>query len=278
METALRRLIWEGGALATAELRDQLTNPDGSSQRKVPDAERIRRMDALRTSLSGFLIEGPLEPSHSLLDRAAALERDNQLRYLSPESCTSRIWEITHGKPEKKYLEFESNKLLVKGHAEVPDSHPHSALQLQEVSAHQRYVSALFMHFSPGYSRCSVAQLAKADRLLFERLVEKDLKPRRASSGSLPLDTALVNGVELYEITVALLPLPVSDVSRRPGKRERGAAGPGPGAKFSKGVKRVGAREGVNRRPITSVITVTNRDITRLSAGRKPMIWPTKPP
>ena len=170
---ALRRLIWEGGALAPAELRGQLTNPDGSSQRKVPDAERIRRMDALRVSLSGFLIEGPLEPSHSLLDRAAALERDNQLRYLSPESCTSRIWEITHGKPEKKYLEFESNKLLVKGHAEVPDSHPHSALQLQEAllrrgiafafaqivsfSAYQRYVSALFMHFSreppPGYSR-----------------------------------------------------------------------------------------------------------------------------
>ena len=241
---ALRRLIWEGGALATAELRNQLTNPDGAAHRKVPDAERSRRMDTLRASLSGFLIEGPLEPSHSLLDRAAALERDNQLRYLSPESCTSRIWEITHGKPEKKYLEFESNKLLVKGHAVVSDSYPHSALQLQEAllrrglafafaqivtfPAYQRYVSALFMHFSreppPGYSRCTVAQLARADRLLFERLVEKDLKPRRTTSGGLPLDTALVNGVELYEITVALLPLPLSEAAPQAREERKRAA------------------------------------------------------
>ena len=278
---ALRRLIWEGGALATAELRDQLTNPDGAAQRKVPDAERSRRMDVLRVSLSGFLIEGPLEPSHSLLDRAAALERDNQLRYLSPESCTSRIWEITHGKPEKKYLEFESNKLLVKGHAEVPDSYPHSALQLQEAllrrglafafaqivsfPAYQRYVSALFMHFSreppPGYSRCSVAQLARADRLLFEKLVEKDLKPRRTAAGGLPLDTALINGVELYEITVALLPLPLSEVSRRPGKREREQRG----------------KVVANPMPITCVTTATNLGTTKRSAGRKPMILPTRP-
>ena len=34
-QACVRRLIWEGGALATAELRDQLTNPEGSSQRKV---------------------------------------------------------------------------------------------------------------------------------------------------------------------------------------------------------------------------------------------------
>ena len=301
---ALRRLIWEGGALATAELRDQLTNPDGAAHRKVPDAERSRRMDTLRASLSGFLIQGPLEPSHSLLDRAAALERDNQLRYLSPESCTSRIWEITRGKPEKKYLDFESNKLLVKGHAEVPDSYPHSALQLQEAllrrglafafaqiatfPAYQRYVSALFMHFSreppPGYSRCTVAQLARADRLLFERLVEKDLKPRRTASGGLPLDTALVNGVELYEITVALLPLPLSELPRKPGKREREQRKVFPGQVRSQRLPRARQREAkkespkaeASLMPTICVITVTNRAITRLSAERKPMIWPTR--
>ena len=42
-QSAFRRLIWEGGALATADLRDQLSNPEAATNRKVPEAERARR-------------------------------------------------------------------------------------------------------------------------------------------------------------------------------------------------------------------------------------------
>ena len=239
-QACVRRLIWEGGALATAELRDQITNPEGSSQRKVPDAERTKRLQLLKSSLNGIVLEGPLEPSHVLLDKAAGLERDNQLRFLAPETCTSRSWEITHGKPERPVLTFESNKLLVKPHSEVPECHPGSALQLQEAllrrgvalafaqlvtfPAYQKYVSALFVHLSrePDMPD-AVGQLARADRLLFERLVEQDLKPRRRADGKYPLDTALLSGLRDYEVCMALLPLPNSDQPRRPGKRERDA-------------------------------------------------------
>ena len=228
-----------GLALAAAELRDELTNPEGSSQRKVPDAERTKRLQLLKSSLNGIVLEGPLDPSHVLLDKAAGLERDNQLRFLAPETCTSRSWEITHGKPERPVLAFESNKLMVKPHSEVPECHPGSALQLQEAllrrgvalafaqlvtfPAYQKYVSALFVHFSreppAGYARCTVSQLARADRLLFERLVEQDLKPRQGPNGK----SALLNGLRDYEVCMALLPLPNSDQPRRPGKRERDA-------------------------------------------------------
>ena len=240
-QACVRRLIWEGGALATAELRDQLTNPEGSSQRKVPDAERTKRLQLLKGSLNGIVLEGPLDPSHVLLDKAAGLERDNQLRFLAPEICTSRTWEITHGKPERPVLTFESNKLMVKPHSDVPECHPGSALQLQEAllrrgvalafaqlvtfPAYQKYVSALFVHFSreppAGYARCTVGQLARADRLLFERLIEQDLKPRRGSDGKYPLDSALLSGLRDYEVCMALLPLPSSEQIRRPGRRER---------------------------------------------------------
>ena len=125
-QACVRRLIWEGGALATAELRDQITNPEGSSQRKVPDAERTKRLQLLKNSLNGIVLEGPLEPSHVLLDKAAGLERDNQLRFLAPETCASRSWEITHGKPERPVLTFEANKLLVKPHSDVPECPPYS--------------------------------------------------------------------------------------------------------------------------------------------------------
>ena len=238
-QACVRRLIWEGGALAAAELRDQLTNPEGLSQRKVPDAERTKRLQLLKNSLNGIVLEGPLDPSHVLLDKAAGLERDNKLRFLAPETCASRSWEITHGKPERPVLAFESNKLMVKPHSEVPECHPGSALQLQEAllrrgvalafaqlvafPAYQKYVSALFVRFSREPPAGYVSQLARADRLLFERLVEQDLKPRRGPDGKYPLDTALLNGVRDYEVCMALLPLPSSDQPCRPGKRERDA-------------------------------------------------------
>ena len=130
---------------------------------------------------------------------------------------------------------------MVKPHSEVPECHPGSALQLQEAllrrgvalafaqlvtfPAYQKYVSALFVHFSreppAGYARCTVGQLARADRLLFERLIEQDLKPRRGSDGKYPLDSALLSGLRDYEVCMALLPLPSSEQIRRPGKRER---------------------------------------------------------
>ena len=172
-QSALRRLIWEGGALATADLRDQLSNPEAATNRKVPEAERTRRLEALKASLPGLLLEGTLEPSHHLLDRAAALEKGNVFRYLGPEMCTSRSWEVTRSKPERKFLELDAGKLSLSSQSSVPDNPPRSALQLQECllrrgvafvfaqvcsySPYQRYVSQLFQHLARDPARvCSM--------------------------------------------------------------------------------------------------------------------------
>ena len=257
-QAAFRRLIWEGGALATADLRDQLCNPDSANNCKVPEAERTRRLDALKSSHPGLLLEGPLEPSHHLLDRAAALEKENMFRYLGPEVCTSRSWEVTHSKPERKFLELDAGKLTVSSQSSVPDNPPHSALQLQECLlrrgiafvfaqvcsyiSYQRYVSQLFQHLTrdppPGYSRCSVTQLARADRLVFEKIIERDIKPRRRADGCYPLDDALLAALVSYEVSMCLLPLAASSGSQRPGKREAPSKGQGKFqgyAKFHKG-------------------------------------------
>ena len=52
-QASVRRVIWEGGALATADLREHLSNPEAASNRKVPEAERSRRLEALKSSLPG---------------------------------------------------------------------------------------------------------------------------------------------------------------------------------------------------------------------------------
>ena len=257
-QSAFRRLIWEGGALATADLRDQLSNPEAATNRKVPEAERTRRMDALKAALPGLLLEGPLEPSHHLLDRAASLEKENVFRYLGPEICTSRSWEVTHSKPERKFLELDAGKLSMSSQSTVPDNPPHSALQLQECllrrgvafvfaqvctyNAYQRYISQLFQHLArdppPGYSRCSVTQIARADRLVFEKIIERGVKPKRDSRGCYPLDDALLAALESYEVSVCLLPLAVNATHKKPGKREAPPKGQGRNAgqgKFHKG-------------------------------------------
>ena len=176
-----------------------------------------------------------MDPSHHLLDKAAAIEKENVFRYLGPEVCASRAWEVTHSKPERKFLELDGRKLSMSSQSNVPENPPHSALQLQEslmrrgialafaqvcsFNTYQRYVSQLFQHLSrdppPGYSRCSVTQIARADRLVFEKIIERGVKPRRQPSGEYPLDDALLLALQCYEVSVCLLPLAHRTMTRQ---------------------------------------------------------------
>ena len=81
----IRRLFVGWSGKAGRWLQHQLTCPDGSAHKNVPEAERSRRLAQLKTSLPGLALEGPLEPSFNLLEKAAAIERQNQLRFLSPD-------------------------------------------------------------------------------------------------------------------------------------------------------------------------------------------------
>ena len=248
--------------MATAELKEQLTHPDSSAQKKVPEAERSRRMAHLKASLPGLALEGPLEPSFSLLDKAAAIERENQLRFLSPDVCVSRAFEVTNARPDKKVLELDDAKTLsVSSQADVPESPPCSALQLQEAllrrgvafafaqivsfTSYQKYVTLLFQHLArdppPDYQRCSVSQLARADRMVFERLIAADVKPRRDPSGVYALDTKLLEALESYQVSMLLMPLAAQRPDQRGLKRPAASASSGqfgrarPGSKWAKG-------------------------------------------
>ena len=110
--------------------------------------------------------------------------------------------------------------------------------QVCTYSSYQRYVSLLFQHLSrdppPGYSRCSVAQLARADRLVFEKIIERDIKPRRKADGRCPLDEALLAALESYEVSMCLLPLAAGSVPNKPGKREAPSKGQGRRQNFTK--------------------------------------------
>ena len=224
----VKRLLFEAHTLVLAALKEQVTAPEAAAAKKVPASEREAKMQNLRGLLTGLNIEGPTEPGHSLLDSCAQMFHLNEIRYLPPEKCVSRLHEVTHAKSPLKQLEIESDKLVLKEHQEVPSETAHSGLQVKEAlerrglglvfadlithASYTRYISALFAHLHrdppAGYSRCSVSQLVSADRAVWSKLIEDGIKPKRDTHGVLPLDTALTRALESYQVSFALLPLP----------------------------------------------------------------------
>ena len=152
--------------------------------KRVPNIERESRMTHIKDRLVGLLIEGPLEPSHSLLDLCANMATKNEIAYIAPEKSVSRTHEVLRQKAPLKQVEVSAEALIVKENSSVPDGPVQSALQVQEAmqrrgiglvfadliehDKYSRYLTTLFSHLHRdppvGYNGCSVAQLVMADK------------------------------------------------------------------------------------------------------------------
>ena len=226
--SALKRLLFESHTLVMASLKEQVIAPDSAASKKVPPTERDSKMRHVRNSLQGLLIEGPLDPGHSLLDACAQMHYTNEIKYLAPERCVSRMHEVTHGKSPAKQVEIDADRLIVKEKDEIPDETAHSALQVKEAlerrgiglvfadlityTSYSKYLTSLFAHMHrdppPGYARTSVSQIIAADKAVWAKLLEDGIKPKREASGEIPLDNALQKALESYSVSFTLLPLP----------------------------------------------------------------------
>ena len=152
-----KRLLFESQTMVLAALQDSVSAPDSSSIKKVPHAERETKMRQLKKQLTGLLIEGPLEPGHSLLDLAASMYQQNEIRYIPPEKAVSRTHEVLTQKSPSKMLDISSENLIVKEKTEVQDMVVSSALQVQE-ALQRRGLALVFadliysMQITPGTS------------------------------------------------------------------------------------------------------------------------------
>ena len=174
---ALKRLLFESQTQLLAILKEQITNPEPTAARKVPQAERDARLTNLKAPLSGVLIEGHSEPSHSLLDLATQLFDQNVLRFIPLEKCFSRLTELSFAnKSQTKLLVVEASKVVLKDKDAEFESTVQSSYQALEAfkrrglalefagvmsyTAHDRYVQMLFSHLNReppvGYTRVSV--------------------------------------------------------------------------------------------------------------------------
>lgn len=258
---SLRRLTFESQTQLLALLKEQVTAPE-AMPRKVPQAEREARLALVQGRLNGVLIEGVMEPGHALLDAVVHMVEKNQFKYLSPDRCISRVHELTNQKTPDRILEIEANKIVVKNQDEGLEVAAHSSLQILEAlkrrgialefgdcmdyNKREKYLQTLFQHLHreppPGFQRCTVSQLVAADKEAWKRVIELNVKPRRAEDGSRPLDTQLLQALTSYEVSFTLIPLPSKpkpepkrdkgDYQLQDGSKGKGKKGP---RRFGKG-------------------------------------------
>ena len=104
---------------------------DAVGPRKMPEAERVRRLRALKASLPGLLIEAPPDPALVLLGRACMMDRVNEIKYLALQTRLSPTLEVT--------VPLDDVKLVAKGLTDVPEYPAQSALQLQGALFHKAW-------------------------------------------------------------------------------------------------------------------------------------------
>eukprot|EP00435_Cladocopium_sp_Y103_P065861 s702_g27.t3 len=223
---SLKRLLFESQTQLLADLKDKILNPEPTTARKVPAAERDARLANLRQ------------------------------RFIPLEKCCSRLTELSFvNKPQSKLLEIEASKVVVKDQESEREASVQSSYQALEAfkrrglaldfagvmsfTCHDRYVQQLFAHLNrdppSGYNRCSVSQLLAADKAAWCSLIEKSIKPRPDAAGALELDVKLEEALKSYEVSFTMLPLASKPAPKAPAPAAPKAA---PSPSQGKGGKR----------------------------------------
>ena len=225
---AIKRLHFESQAFTLQALKNSIDGPgaDTMQPKKIPLAEKEARMTAIRTRLTGIALEGPLEPSTSLLEQTVHQHETKTIKYLPPERCYSREHEIKYAKPAKS-LQVEGGTIAFKENTTIPGENVFTSLQFQQAltrravaydfaelvsfDVSRRYCDLLLKHLTreapPGYSATTLAQLVKADQQVWAKLSEAGSNIRRDTTGNLPLDDLIIRSLESYEISFYLLPM-----------------------------------------------------------------------
>jgi hypothetical protein len=95
--SALKRLYWEAGAHAAADLerRVQARPEDDQKPMVIPSTERNARLDIIKTELgTGMKVEGPMLPSNRLVDAYDDMRLKGCLKYLPWSKITRRDQEM----------------------------------------------------------------------------------------------------------------------------------------------------------------------------------------
>ncbi|CAE7465617.1 NaCP60E [Symbiodinium sp. CCMP2592] len=233
VQASFRALYHEAYAIVTSEMRQKIEKSEEPTARRLTQPERAERHEKQVAKLVGVLIKGPSEPSEALVDKAVSAYEQNELRYISWESCTSREQEVaSERKKDTRFtIDEHSGKLKVENKdaedkaSTASEVHVLQALQRRSLALDQanlveytlmqqwsdRLLRARMDDPPPQYSRPSWSQLVAADKKLFSEL--RDLTRdgvQSACGGARPLDKHLPAVMMSYDVVCLLKPMPQS--------------------------------------------------------------------
>ena len=222
----LKRLTFEAQTFLIASLRQTVEQTDDSAPRKIAQAERNERMQAVRTALGGLSISGELDPAHSLLDRACAMFDKNTVAFLEPATCINRALEV-QGAKQDRILSLEKGSLVLKDPADKVSSPTDTEIKLHyalvrrgiafefaRLMSHDQHTAwstflfeSLHREVPPGYMKPQLAQILQCDKAAWSRLASTQQQVRQANDGSYPLGVALLALRHDPHITLFLAPI-----------------------------------------------------------------------
>ena len=229
--STLRMLHFESSTLVVAHFKSQVASDSSEPQtKKLPVAEKQARLAEQKTRLTGFLIEGETQPSHSLIDLCATIAESNSIQWIAPSRCTKRDTEVQHlGKDKTGVVAVENSLLKLNQQQTTPPAECQSSIQLlyclqrrglafDQIGLigwdhHEKYtqyiMNAIQQEPPPGYGRVTVAQAIQADKALFTimaREVTGSLKKKDADN-LMPMSAALKRLMYDQRFMLHLLPV-----------------------------------------------------------------------
>ena len=222
-----RRLFYESHTMAVQDLRQKLDARDGQEPRKLAMPERMERLNRLKASLIGLMLDAQLEPSHSLVDRIVAMAEEQSIYYVDLSLCTSRESEVNMLKKEPA-LEFTAD-----GSIRLAKKHPEAsadttgelrvrlcmqrralAFQIANIATFvtlDAFISKLFALLTKkpisGYRTVSLAQIIAADQALWQKVSQETRGKILTSGDPKPVDKAVLDFMDAAEVTYHLLPV-----------------------------------------------------------------------
>ena len=285
----LRRLYFESHTISIADLRRRVEHTSDEAPVRLPVEERSARLRSLRRRVPGAGIEGPLEPSHRLVDTIVQFLEHGQLRYVHWSTCTSRTQEVQGVKSDQLdslavIIHDSSGALKMKRSEAGERADTTSDLLLLQalgrraiafdlagvcpyeamLSLSDRLMKEYMKSALEGYDKISLQQLERADRHCFNRMSELTSGGLTPSGGIFPLQAALNLAVSEHDFAFLLMQMPRSAAKARQapitGSDERDGTG--------KGKKAVKAKEGKGGKEGKGVKGKLKKTVTRNSEGK----------
>ena len=223
--SCLRRLLHEAYSMSAAELKQVVERTEDMPAKKLAQPERAHRLDSQQRRLTGFKIEGPLEPADRLIDLVVQQYEENRVYHVDLHKCPSKEQEVlSQGSKEDRNITIDAlGNVRVKGKDAKVEADLASDILLNAFTRRalaydqanlvdfvklNSWTEARLVDPPPGYARITQNQIIQADRKLWVKIAELARDGVQIKANGRPIDLIFDRATEHPDVLHLLQPLP----------------------------------------------------------------------